>query len=61
MRAEQAAARRAAEVSSLRATLEAQLGEARRDAMDARGALADVKRQLDGLLSGEWLAALEVR
>ncbi len=61
MRAEQAAARRAAEVSSLRATLEGQLGEARRDALDARGALADVKRQLDGLLSGEWLAALEVR
>ena len=49
-----------AEVSELRSSLEVSLGEARGEALAAREALAAVKQQLDGLLSEEWVQALEV-
>ena len=61
LKAEQASARRVAEVSELRSSLEVSLREARGEALAAREALAAVKQQLDGLLSEEWVEALEVR
>eukprot|EP00198_Chlamydomonas_reinhardtii_P010923 XP_001700260.1 predicted protein [Chlamydomonas reinhardtii] len=59
LKAEQASARRVAEVSELRSSLEVSLREARGEALAAREALAAVKQQLDGLLSEEWVEALE--
>ena len=59
MKAERDAARRAAELAELRMGLEGKLGDARREALVARDEMARVKRDLDSLLTEEFLGVLE--
>ncbi len=59
MKAEHDTARRAAELAELRSGLEGQLGAARREALAVRDEMARVKRDLDSLLTDEFLGVLE--